>query len=559
MILDEIFFSVLERSLCVGVILLLLCVFARFWRAHSAPSVRRALWILLSLCLLIPLPVPALSSAAIIPISNAPLAFATAAFPLSPQNTPESGVQSETALLQMQEGAAFSITPLHLLLSIWIAGVIVFALYQALGYYTMRRNLLRGAVPLKGEDMVRQLDELAGELRLKHTPEVLINAQAVPLTMGTLRPVIFLPRETYTPEEFSFILRHELTHMKQRDVLIKWCLLAANAIHWFNPLVYYMRHEATADIETACDSRVLNGSSFMQRRSYGEIILSSMEGGKTHEATLTTRFYGGARTMKRRIQNILEPPNPRRGVWLATVLIFVTILLGCLIACTTHSPPQWVNGTLDMGSLFDHVAFRKDAIYVRGLSMEMTAQDVCTYYGLTEEDFEIYAYEETKAEDGLVLPARTYYMLQNVSLTELFPYPARIQFSFNGEGDTLSAVGISVDYADVPWETAHVHAMSIFEAINEKAGNMITDDEWKQRPDYKGLVVNDFGDSLESLSELNHIFIRQYMYMGSKNNDGFSFSLSYQDLSEADMTERFGEDVDELFSFTLNIPIDEAG
>ena len=52
MILEQVFFSVVERSLCVGVILLLLCVFARLWQAHSAPPVRRVLWILLSLCLL---------------------------------------------------------------------------------------------------------------------------------------------------------------------------------------------------------------------------------------------------------------------------------------------------------------------------------------------------------------------------------------------------------------------------------------------------------------------------------------------------------------------------
>ena len=558
MILEQVFFSVVERSLCVGVILLLLCVFARLWQAHSAPPVRRVLWILLSLCLLIPLPVPALNGAAIIPISNAPIILETAAFALSSQETPQNGGQPEAALLQMREGTAFSITPLHLLLSAWIAGVIVFALYQALAYYAMRRSLLRGAAPPADEQIVRRLDELAGELGLKRSPEILISAQAVPLTMGILRPIIFLPRETYAPEELSLILRHELTHMKQRDVLIKLCLLAANAVHWFNPLVYYMRHEAAADIEAACDSRVLNGSSFAQRRSYGETILSSIEGRKTHGTILTTRFYGGVRTMKRRIQNILEPPNPRRGVWPAAILVLSAVFMGCLIACTTHTPPQWVNGTLDMGSLFDHVAFRKDAIYVRGLSMDMTPQEMCAYYGLAEDAFEIYTYEERKAEEGFAVPANTHYILQNVSFAEISPYPATIQFTFNGEGSTLTRIGISVRYAGIPWETAHAHAMSVFEAVNEKAGDMITDDEWMQRPDYKGLVVNDFADPLESLSELNSSFVRQYMYIGSSNSDGFSFSMSYQDLSETDTTEGLGQNVDELFAFTLNIPIDEA-
>lgn len=76
-----------------------------------------------------------------------------------------------------------------------------------------------------------------------------------------------------------------------------------------------------------------------------------------------------------------------------------------------------------------------------------------------------------------------------------------------------------------------------------------------QTSNYKGMVYNDFADPLDSLSELDNYFTRQYMYAGSKNNVSFSVSMSYQDFSHTDTTESLGQDVDDLFGFSINIPI----
>ena len=85
---------------------------------------------------------------------------------------------------------------------------------------------------------------------------------------GLLRPRLLLPHEHYDVQELRYILRHELCHLKRRDMLLKLVLLAANAMHWFNPVVYLMLRQADEDIELACDSAATDGSNSPERAAY---------------------------------------------------------------------------------------------------------------------------------------------------------------------------------------------------------------------------------------------------------------------------------------------------
>lgn len=61
-----------------------------------------------------------------------------------------------------------------------------------------------------------------------------------PMLMGLLHPVILLPDEELTTEELALVLRHELTHLKRGDLLVKAGLVLAYALHWYNPVVWAM-------------------------------------------------------------------------------------------------------------------------------------------------------------------------------------------------------------------------------------------------------------------------------------------------------------------------------
>lgn len=548
--LERLFLSMLSMSISVGILLLCLLFLMPWFRSRTTPLQRRFLWVILAFRLLLPFPA-FLSFAAPISLSNVPFTYEAGrpgeltAAPLPGENAPPTTAPQTDSTVPRR-----AVAPLFCLCVAWLVGAAAFVFYQSIGYWLLRRRLLRWSTSPETPETLLLLQSVSTELKLRRAPLLMVNhAAESPLVFGYFRPVLILPAETYAETDMRFILQHELTHIKQGDVWIKLFLIAANAVHWFNPLLYWLRREASADLELACDDRVLAGRTFAERRAYSETILTSMKTRRKQRQTLTTQFYGGVRTMKRRLLHIMEPEKNRRGAWLVAAVMVCMLLLGSLIACTAYTPPQWIDGKLDMGSLFDHVQIDHKSVRVRGLSQNMKLQDVMDYYGLKEEDTEIVTYEDGDRKSVLI-------RLRNVvSFEEERDYPWTLYFYFDGETDRLSRVMLGVQYIGASWQVAHEHAMKIFEQINEKGGKAITSEEWMQNYDYKGMVYNDLADPLESLSELDTHFMRQYMYSGSKNNSGFSLSMSYQDFSHADTTEGLGQDVDDLFGLSINIPI----
>lgn len=48
-----------------------------------------------------------------------------------------------------------------------------------------------------------------------------------------------------------------MIHLKRNDLWIKALVLVANALHWFNPLVYVLRKDIHMWSELSCDEEVV--------------------------------------------------------------------------------------------------------------------------------------------------------------------------------------------------------------------------------------------------------------------------------------------------------------
>ena len=99
---------------------------------------------------------------------------------------------------------------------------------------------------------------------------------ASPMVIGIFKPLVVLPEIQYSEQELYFILKHELVHLKRRDVLLKLLFVAANAVHWFNPIVWSMQKEAVVDMELSCDERVVQGMDFADRKAYTETLFAAL-------------------------------------------------------------------------------------------------------------------------------------------------------------------------------------------------------------------------------------------------------------------------------------------
>ena len=141
-----------------------------------------------------------------------------------------------------------------------------------------------------------------------------------PMLMGLWRPCILLPEVELEEQQLRYVLLHELSHRRRRDLWLKFLLLVAKAVHWFNPLVWWMARRASADIEVACDADVLRlHDTKEERREYGALILYFIQLSRERAIPLTTNFSEKGQIM-RRFQEMMNTSKKRVGLLLFALI-----------------------------------------------------------------------------------------------------------------------------------------------------------------------------------------------------------------------------------------------
>ena len=212
----------------------------------------------------------------------------------------------------------------------YLAGAAAFLLYQGVSYALFRRTVRRWKRNVARADYAAMLSDTARDLGVSAPEMIVCEAISTPAVTGLLRPRLLLPHERYDVQELRYILRHELCHLKRRDMLLKLVLLAANAMHWFNPVVYLMLRQADEDIELACDSAATDGLELPERAAYSRTLLAAVQS-SVRALPATTCFGGTVERLKRRITNVLGAQK-KRGLGVVALVLALTLTAGCAVS-----------------------------------------------------------------------------------------------------------------------------------------------------------------------------------------------------------------------------------
>lgn len=212
----------------------------------------------------------------------------------------------------------------------YLAGAAAFLLYQGVSYALFRRTVRRWKRDVARVDYASLLSDTARDLGVSAPEMIVCEAISTPAVTGLLRPRLLLPHERYDVQELRYILRHELCHLKRRDMLLKLVLLAANAMHWFNPVVYLMLRQADEDIELACDSAATDGLELPERAAYSRTLLAAVQS-SVRALPATTCFGGTVERLKRRITNVLGAQK-KRGLGVVALVLALTLTAGCAVS-----------------------------------------------------------------------------------------------------------------------------------------------------------------------------------------------------------------------------------
>ena len=343
--MEQFLLNLLKTSLLGALAILLMLVSKPLWRERYRAKARCWLWLALAVFLLFPVDFS---------VKNAPVQAAPPQDYTLFVGTDKTTIQSTDHLFgDMAEKSGQTSTQVRdsiiarpvtdpaqkttryipvttILFYGYLAGAAAFLLYEGVSYARFRRTVRRWSGSVTRGDYRALLDETARALSVNAPKMLICEAVTTPAVTGLFRPTLLLPHERYDVQELRYILRHELCHLKRRDMLFKLVLLAANAMHWFDPVVYLMLRQADEDIELACDSAATDGLDRAERAAYSRTLLAAVQS-NVRALPATTCFGSTVERLKRRITNVLGAQK-KRGLGVVALVLALTLTAGCAVS-----------------------------------------------------------------------------------------------------------------------------------------------------------------------------------------------------------------------------------
>ena len=163
-----------------------------------------------------------------------------------------------------------------LLLFTWI--IVVIRIYRK---YSAKSRKIRDFNSFYGTFLEKQMepftvnasklvDAAMKELGLKKKPRIQMEPIVKsPHISGIFRCTLHLPCQWDVPEQVYYIaIKHELAHLKNKDLLFQRISLIVRIIHWFNPAVYLLIKKMNQYQELAADAVACEGESRENRRAF---------------------------------------------------------------------------------------------------------------------------------------------------------------------------------------------------------------------------------------------------------------------------------------------------
>ena len=351
--MEQFLLNLLKTSLLGALAILLMLVSKPLWRERYRAKARCWLWLALAVFLLFPVDFS---------VKNAPVQAAPPQDYTLFVGTDKTTIQSTDHLFgDMAEKSGQTSTQVRdsiiarpvtdpaqkttryipvttILFYGYLAGAAAFLLYEGVSYARFRRTVRRWSGSVTRGDYRALLDETALSLNAAAPKMLICEAVTTPAVTGLFRPTLLLPHERYDVQELRYILRHELCHLKRRDMLLKLVLLVANAMHWFDPIVYLMLRQADEDIELACDSAATDDLDRAERAAYSRTLLAAVQS-NVRALPATTCFGSTVERLKRRITNVLGAQK-KRGLGVVALVLALTLTAGCAVSWGERAQTQ---------------------------------------------------------------------------------------------------------------------------------------------------------------------------------------------------------------------------
>lgn len=146
---------------------------------------------------------------------------------------------------------------------IWLVAIIIFAIYQIICFW-------RGAHSIQNYifDKVEDSDN-------NQVYYLIPDGICGPCTIGFFHQKIVFPESfSMLHSEFDMVYKHEHSHLKNHDNLVKVLCLLVLCLHWMNPVAYLLLFLYIDTAEIVSDSAAVQGCTKERRKDYAILLVT---------------------------------------------------------------------------------------------------------------------------------------------------------------------------------------------------------------------------------------------------------------------------------------------
>jgi beta-lactamase regulating signal transducer with metallopeptidase domain len=224
---------------------------------------------------------------------------------------------------------------------VWALGVFGLGVLWGVEVWRVNRVIRtqRVAAPSK---LLRLVAEECRFMGVSDCPEVcVLRGWGQAAVHGCWRARLLLPATWLSDlgdDELRAVLRHELAHVRRKDVLWSTLGYAVAAMHWFHPLGWLGLRRLRAEAELLCDEAALMGHGEAERKEYGRVLIRMMETFSSSPPNAVAAFARHRNDIQHRILMIAQPNRAQRWSRAVAWLILPTVSLAMLTAGERENP-----------------------------------------------------------------------------------------------------------------------------------------------------------------------------------------------------------------------------
>ena len=263
---------------------------------------------------------------------------------------------------------------------VWLVAALGLLIRKITIYQGFMRYIKAGLTPVSDIERLDELSIVAEQSGIKKPIELCVNPLvSSPLLIGFFRPCIVLPSADIPEKDFRYIILHELTHYKRRDMFYKWLVQITVCLHWFNPLVYLMSREVTRACEFSCDEAVLAKMGCDHAQDYGKTLLDAMAAvGRYKENLGAVTLSENKQLLKERLGAIMSFKKASKAIRLLTgmltlCIIFSAAFVGIYSTAAAADVPNSINTEKFVPPMFDNSQAADNSLEMETLEFKGTS------------------------------------------------------------------------------------------------------------------------------------------------------------------------------------------